>query len=266
MRRIQIQRKVLRPRRDRHEAALERAETVLAICAHPDDESCGLGALVALASSRGKHVSLLTFTRGEAGAGWEAGKERLARIREGELDRAAQILGIHRRLTLDYPDGGLAELPPGVLDEECLQIMRRWRPDVVLAYDPLGVTTHPDHVAVGEAILRAARDMTDRPSLLFWTIPEAVAAAMQDALGDTYVGRPAEELLAVDVAAFRDRQRWAVAANASQSCDLSPQFTLRLELCGPSDHLTSPALWLTVEATRSRARRDKQAEKNWEVT
>ncbi len=225
--------------------ALRRARTVLAVCAHPDDESCGLGALIALSCSLGKHVGLLTFTRGEAGTtpAWRGEPEGLAAVRQGELERAAQILGIHRRITLSYPDGGLAGLEPRLLEREYVQIVRRWRPDVVLAYDPLGVTCHPDHVAVGEAVLRAWTNADDPPALLFWTIPLAVAEAMGEALGDCYVGRPTDELIPVEVGSFRERQRWAVSAHASQSCDLSPQFTLRLKLSGSTDHLTSPHLW-----------------------
>jgi len=225
--------------------AFRQAGSVLAICAHPDDESCGLGAVLALAASLGKHVGLLTCTRGEAGItpAWRGTREELARTREGELKRAAMILGIHRRVVLEYPDGLLAETDPGALDRDCLRTMRMWRPDVVLAYDPRGVTCHPDHVAVGEAVLRVWSRTPNPPALLFWTIPDVVAAVMRDRLGECYVGRSITELIPVDVGPFRERQRWAVAAHASQSCDLSPQFELRLELCGPSDYLTSPVLW-----------------------
>lgn len=225
--------------------AFKVAGTVLAVCAHPDDESCGLGAVLALAVSLGKHVSLLTCTPGEAGITptWRGSREGLAATRGGELGRAAEILGIHRRIILEYPDGLLVETDPEALDRECLQIMQRWQPDVVLAYDPLGVTCHPDHVAVGESVLRVWSRTPNPPALLFWTIPDYVAAAMQDALAECYAGRPATELIPVDVGPFRERQRWAVAAHASQSCDLSPQFSLRLELCGPFDYLTSPQLW-----------------------
>lgn len=225
--------------------AFRLAGTVLAVCAHPDDESCGLGAVLALAVSLGKQVSLLTCTHGEAGITptWRGSREELAATREGELGRAAEILGIRRRIILEYPDGLLAETDPEALDRECLQIMHRWRPDVVLAYDPLGVTCHPDHVAVGESVLRVWSRTPNPPALLFWTIPDHVAAAMQDALAECYAGRPATELIRVDVGPFRERQRWAVEAHASQSCDLSPQFALRLELCGRFDYLTSPQLW-----------------------
>ncbi|MBI2237421.1 MAG: PIG-L family deacetylase, partial [Actinobacteria bacterium] len=210
-----------------------------------DDESCGLGAVLALAVSLGKHVSLLTCTRGEAGItpAWRGSREQLAARREGELGSAAEILGIHRWVVLEYPDGLLAETDPEALDGECQQIMHRWRPDVVLAYDPMGVTCHPDHVAVGQAVLRVWGRTPNPPALLFWTIPDDIAAAMQDALSECYEGRPAAELIRVDVGPFRERQRWAVEAHASQSCDLSPQFALRLELCGPFDYLTSPQLW-----------------------
>lgn len=225
--------------------AFRQAGSVLAVCAHPDDESCGLGAVLALAASLGKHVSLLTCTRGEAGITptWRGSREQLAVRREGELGRATEILGVHRRVVLEYPDGLLAQADPEALDRDYLQIMHRWRPDVVLAYDPTGVTCHPDHVAVGEAVLRVWSRTPNPPALLFWTIPDEVAAAMQDALAECYAGRPATELIRVDVGPFRERQRWAVAAHTSQSCDLSSQFSLRLELCGAFDYLTSPQLW-----------------------
>lgn len=239
--------------------AFRRAGSVLAVCAHPDDESCGLGAVLALAASLGKHVGLLTYTRGEAGITptWRGSRKDLAATRQGELGRAAEILGIHRRIVLEYPDGLLAETDSEALDADCLQIMLRWHPDVVLAYDPNGVTCHPDHVAVGEAVLRVWSRAPDPPALLFWTIPDEVAAAMQDALSDCYAGRPPTETIPVDVGRFRERQRWAVEAHASQSCDLSPQFTLRLDLCGPFDFLTSPELWgATNTTTPIRARAD----------
>ncbi len=197
--------------------AFRRAGSALAICAHPDDDSCGLGAVLALAASLGKHVGLLTFTRGEAGItpAWRGTREELAARREGELGRAAEILGIHRRVVLEDPDGLLAETDAEALDDEGLQIVRRWRPGVVLAYDPLGVTCHPDHVAIGRSVLRVWRATPHPPALLFWTIPNEVAAAMQQVLSDRYAGRPAAELVPVDVGPFRERQRWAVEAHAS---------------------------------------------------
>ncbi len=245
--------------------AFKRAGTVLAICAHPDDESCGLGAVLTLAVSLGKHVSLLTCTHGEAGITptWRGSREELAATREGELGRAAEILGIHRRIILEYPDGLLGETDPDALDRDCLQIMRKWRPDVVLAYDPMGVTCHPDHVAVGESVLRVWGRAPNPPALLFWTIPYHVAAAMGDALAECYAGRPATELIPVDVGPFRERQRRAVAAHASQSCDLSPQFTLRLELCGTFDYLTSPELWGSSPARRPSSSEGRLTTPNW---
>lgn len=226
-------------------AAFGWARSALAVCAHPDDESCGLGALLSLAVSLGTHVTLLTFTRGEAGIppGWSEGAERLAAVRSHELERAARIIGIQRTIVLDYPDGGLQSVGTEVLEREYRAAIGRYSPDVVLAYDPLGVTCHPDHMAVGEAVLRAARDLPSPPALLFWTIPEQVAARMSASLGGCYAGRPAEELIAVDVGPFRAQQRLALTAHETQASDCGPQFSFRTELCGPLDHITLPSLW-----------------------
>lgn len=96
--------------------------------------------MLALAVSLGKHVGLLTCTRVEAGITptWRGSRKDLAATRQGELGRAAEILGIRRRIVLEHPDGLLGDTDREVLDADCLQIMRRWHPDVALADDPTG--------------------------------------------------------------------------------------------------------------------------------
>ena len=91
---------------------------LLAVLAHPDDESLGNGGMLVKYAAEGVKTYLVTATRGEQG--WFAdpkdypGPEELGRIREGELRSAAKVLGVQEVSFLDYRDG---ELPNADHDE-----------------------------------------------------------------------------------------------------------------------------------------------------
>jgi len=143
---------------------------LLAVLAHPDDESFGMGGTLALYAARGVEVHLICATRGEVG---EATPELLksfdsiASLRESELRCAAGILGLAGVHFLDYRDSGM----PGTLDNTHPQalsaqpldevaskvvcIIRKLKPQVVLTFDPIGGYRHPDHIAIQRATVRA---------------------------------------------------------------------------------------------------------------
>src|SRR5918911_4650630 len=103
----------------------------LAVHAHPDDESITMGGALARYSAEGVRTTLVTATRGEVGEildkelDPQEAAPRLATIREAELRRACEILGVGELVFLGYQDSGMAGLPrnrePGVFwqaDEE----------------------------------------------------------------------------------------------------------------------------------------------------
>jgi len=106
-------------------AALPPATGVLAVCAHPDDESFGLGAVLAALTDAGVPVAVLCFTHGEAST-LHATPGELAAVRVDELSQAAAHLGVGRAELLAYPDGRLADQPLG----ELAQHVRRLADDV----------------------------------------------------------------------------------------------------------------------------------------
>ena len=144
--------------------------TLLAVLAHPDDESFGMGGTLALYASRVVDVHLVCATRGEVG---EVAPEMLqgfhsiAELRESELRCAAGILGLTRVHFLDYRDSGMPGSPDNQhpqalaaqpLDEVAAQVvryMRELKPQVVLTFDPIGGYHHPDHIAIQRATVRA---------------------------------------------------------------------------------------------------------------
>lgn len=145
---------------------------LMAILAHPDDESLGFGGTLAKYAAAGSEVSLLCATRGDAGryrghapgAADHPGRHALARIREGELRDAAAVLGLHDVALLEYGDQLLDRAEPGRVSAEIAAHLRRVRPDVVVTFGPDGAYGHPDHVAISQfttaAIVAAASPAT----------------------------------------------------------------------------------------------------------
>jgi LmbE family N-acetylglucosaminyl deacetylase len=142
------------------------AATLLAVLAHPDDESFGMGGTLALYARQGHRVILVCATRGEAGTvdpEYLRGFSSVAELRESELRCAAQHLGLQAVHFLGYRDSGMAGSPdnhnPEALvahsvDEVAGKIVRHireCRPDVVLTFDPVGGYKHPDHIHVHQA-------------------------------------------------------------------------------------------------------------------
>ena len=129
---------------------------LMAVLAHPDDESLGVGGTLAKYATEGVDVALLTATRGERGRfhGHRAEEEEhpgaaaLAGIREQELRAAVSVLGVRRVSLLDYPDQQLGCANPHEAIASIACELRRSRPDVVVTFGPDGAYGHPDHIAI----------------------------------------------------------------------------------------------------------------------
>jgi len=153
--------------------------TILALHAHPDDESSKGAATVAKYVSQGERAVLVTATGGEAGdilnpvMDTPEILENLAEVRAAELASAARIIGFDEVVTLGYRDSGMRDSDAnGHPDAFCHQpfddvleclvgVVRRERPEVVLGYDAHEFYPHPDHIRVHQlsmALVGAAAD------------------------------------------------------------------------------------------------------------
>ncbi len=210
--------------------ALPASASVLAVCAHPDDESFGLGALLAAFAEGGARVSMLCFTHGEASTLGET--LDLGAVRDEELRAAAAVLGVQPVWLLDYPDGGLAGVDLSELRAHMHTMAREVGADLLVTFDEGGITGHPDHARVTQAATAAGQAVGI--AVLGWAIPAPVAAELNRQFATTFAGREPSELdgtITVD----RARQRIAIACHASQATD-NPVLWQRLELLG--DHET----------------------------
>jgi LmbE family N-acetylglucosaminyl deacetylase len=148
--------------------------TLLAVLAHPDDESLGFGGTLAKYSAEGVATHLLTATRGEAGRNGVAatnGPAELGHIREAELRAASAVLGVRELNILGYPDGALDHVPPSDAVGAIAAHIRRIQPHVVLTFGPEGAYGHPDHIAISQFTTAAticAAGATHRVAKLYY--------------------------------------------------------------------------------------------------
>jgi mycothiol S-conjugate amidase len=147
---------------------------LMAVHAHPDDESSKGAATMARYVRSGVDVMVATLTGGERGDILNKKMDRpdvranLPRIRREEMARAREILGVQQRF-LGFTDSGLPEGdPPPPLPEGCFALekledaaaplvclVREFRPHVLLTYDEGGGYPHPDHVKTHEVAIEA---------------------------------------------------------------------------------------------------------------
>jgi LmbE family N-acetylglucosaminyl deacetylase len=167
---------------------------LMAVLAHPDDESLGVGGTLARYAAAGVDVFLVTATRGERGSYQgirrddprHPGPSALGSIREAELRAAASALGVCDAAILGYGDGQLDSADARQAVAAIAGHLRRVRPDVVITFGPDGAYGHPDHIAISQfatAAIVAAADASERVSKLYYIAwPASTWAAYQAAV------------------------------------------------------------------------------------
>lgn len=145
-------------------------KVLLAVVAHPDDETFGMGGTLAYYANSGVDVYLICATRGEVGEVDPAMMENfhsVGELREHELCCAADELGLQKVHFLNYRDSGMPGSPENAHKNALIQapveevarqiaaLIREVKPQVVLTFDPIGGYRHPDHIAVHKATVKA---------------------------------------------------------------------------------------------------------------
>jgi N-acetyl-1-D-myo-inositol-2-amino-2-deoxy-alpha-D-glucopyranoside deacetylase len=149
---------------------------LLAVHAHPDDETISTGGILARYAASGVRTVVVTCTGGEEGEISEmhlATPENLGQVRAFELANALRILRVQRSVALGYRDSGMADTPANQHDrsflranleeatERLVRVIREERPQVVVTYDERGGYGHPDHVRAHQVTLAAFRASGD---------------------------------------------------------------------------------------------------------
>jgi LmbE family N-acetylglucosaminyl deacetylase len=211
--------------------------TVLAVHAHPDDETLTTGGTLARCAAEGVRTVVVTCTRGDLG---------LPGDRQRELEAACGVLGVSRLVQLGFGDSGM----PGTSDNQrpgafcqvdlptavaaLRGVLEQEQPDVVITYDETGGYGHPDHVRAHTATVAAAQDHPAR--LYFVSFPLSWSRAFVRALREVGIDAPgsaaagadagpevaeigvADERIttSLDVSAYVQTKRAALACHRSQ--------------------------------------------------
>ena len=161
--------------------------TLMAVHAHPDDESSSTGGVLALYARAGIRTVVVTCTNGELGDGPghvkpdEPGHDEtaVARVRLAELDVASKLLGVGTLELLGYHDSGMPEWRHHRLEnafcnvplqegaDRLTALLDKHRPDVVITYDDNGGYNHPDHLQA-HRITVAAVERSPIPAKLYF--------------------------------------------------------------------------------------------------
>ena len=160
-----------------------RGQSLLAVFAHPDDESLACGGLLAWCAEFGARVSILCATRGEMGRG---SASDLSLVRTNELEAAARALGVSDVLVLDYEDGMLPWVEPARLEADIRDATVRSCADVVITFGEDGLYWHPDHIAIHERTTAAVAALGDAAPALYYV---TMAAGQMRAVIDTVAAR-----------------------------------------------------------------------------
>lgn len=196
---------------------------VLAVSAHPDDDTLFAGGLLAKYASEGYEVYTLCTTRGEGGEVGEppvGPKERLGEIREAEARCAAAALGERDIFFLDFIDphmeiDGIAQPIDATLQEFSAAIaeyLRRLWPEIVLTHGTNGEYGHPQHRFTHQAVREAIRSLAPWRPATFLTWMARPAEAAEDRLLN--VSDPATFTL--DIGPWFERKVAAALCHRSQ--------------------------------------------------
>jgi bacillithiol biosynthesis deacetylase BshB1 len=184
---------------------------VIAVGAHPDDVEIGCGGTLARLVEQGYRVGIVDLTDGEPTPG-SAGPE----VRLAEARRAAEILGVHRRITLDLPNRRLFDSPEARI--ALAKEFRKHRPRLVLGLGAKTPTASPDHdqaVRITEAAVFYSR--LSKWDGLFDGLPvHRISILMHYYLEFRSLSPPTNAGLVVDVGDTLERKFAALAAYQSQ--------------------------------------------------
>ena len=193
-------------------------ERALVVMAHPDDADFGAAGTIAGWVDAGITVTLLLCTRGEQGGFDDTARTEMPTVREREQRAASAELGVTDVRFLDgWSDGWLE--PTFALQEAIVEVVRQVRPQRVLTQSPQRLyqrlqASHPDHLAAGEATVRAVYPAAE--NRFAW--PELISRGLEPwKVNELWLMAHPEMPHAVDTTKWFDRKVAALRAHASQT-------------------------------------------------
>lgn len=203
---------------------------LLAIFAHPDDESLQIAGLLSKAAKEGVETFILCLSKGDKGVVDSSLKgNKLKKVREKELMSAAKILRIKKVFLKDFPDGKLID-NQDMLARALKKTLENAKPQVVVTHDPSGITGHPDHITtslVTKSVL--SKYFALNIKCYFVVYPEKLKKVIQKvSLRQTKWQTMPKPTHWLDISPFVDIKEKACLAHRSQGLDKSKSVSLKL--------------------------------------
>ena len=134
-------------------------DKVLFFCAHPDDETFGVGGTIAKYVLEGKQIMVITFSYGEASHTWL--KKRVTRdIRKKELAKAMEVLGYQEHTSLGLDEGKfLEQAEEKNIKEEIIKIIKEFEPSKIFTHSAEDRDPSGDHGCVNKIVMNAIEKM-----------------------------------------------------------------------------------------------------------
>lgn len=194
----------------------KKVQKALVVVAHPDDVDFGSAGTVATLTGHGVDVAYCLVTSGDAGGDDSSHtKEERTSFREAEQRAAALEVGVTNLTFLRWPDGQVE--PTLLLRREIARVIRTHRPDLVITQSPERNwerirASHPDHLAAGEATLRAVYPDARNPH----SFPELVREGFEPHTVETVWLSGNQPTMVVDITKVFDRKLAALQSHESQ--------------------------------------------------
>jgi N-acetylglucosamine malate deacetylase 2 len=159
---------------------------ILYIFPHPDDESFGPAGAIHSQVLAGHEVHLLTLTKGgatQARHKLNLSVEQMGEVRFKEMQQVQKVLKITGMTILDYPDSGLKELDPRILEIEVASHIQKIQPNIVVTYPVHGGSGFHDHLVTYAVVKRVYLELKDNGAtylkrLAFFTLPDSGAPSL----------------------------------------------------------------------------------------
>jgi len=203
---------------------------ILALVPHPDDAEFYAGGTIARMIAEGARAVIVIATDGRRGS-FQHDSESLIRLRREEAKQAAAVLGAEPPLMLGHADMELDALPLGFLREQFVRLIRRYKPDLIIAEDPFAPDeVHPDH----RAVAWAASDAISYASLPL-VHPEHLAEGLQPHFIPEkyfYAENPSGTNKIVDITNTMEKKLSALAEHKTQISFLVEDVLRQARLAG----------------------------------
>lgn len=195
-------------------------KNIVGVFAHPDDEALGPSGTIAKFAKK-HNVYLICVTLGEASGKTEEEKLKIGEIRRAELMQSAKILGVKEVFFLGYQDGELKNNLYHRLANDIQRHLEDLRPEVLVTFEPRGVSGHIDHIVVSLVTTYVYYKLPFIKKLMYYCISKKE----REQIGEYFIyfppGYSRDEIDAIiDVAAYWEIKKKAMYAHQSQIQDV----------------------------------------------